>query len=76
MSINASMVDVDDQASNYSGEILNTDIENQHKIVAKQRKKANKKFKTLDNSQDFGEQLGANEEDGIRNAEEQRDSQL
>ena len=76
MSINASMVDVDDQASNYSGEIMNTDIENQHKIVAKQRKKANKKFKTLDNSQDFGEQLGANEEDGIRNAEEQRDSQL
>ena len=55
---------------------MNTDIENQHKIVAKQRKKANKKFKTLDNSQDFGEQLGANEEDGIRNAEEQRDNQL
>jgi len=27
-----------------------TDIENQHKIVAKQRKKTNKKFKTMDNS--------------------------
>ena len=53
-----------------------TDIENQHKVVAKQRKKANKKFKTMDNSQDLNEQLGANEEEGIRNAEEQKDSQL
>lgn len=53
-SINASMADLDDAYSqtsglNNSGENLETDLENQHKTIAKQRKKTNKKFKTLDN---------------------------
>jgi hypothetical protein len=62
--------------SNYSGENynLNTDIEYQHKATAKQRKKASKKTKGLD--KDLKEGLGANEEEGIANAESVRDNQL
>jgi hypothetical protein len=54
--------------SNYSGENVNsfTDIENQQKDIAKQRKKANSKAKGM--NKDYSEGFGANEEAGITNA--------